>query len=57
MVLKKLHPKIYQIYGIFNFKTEELIYVSLNYDDVEIQFELGNYGEEFDIVCFETAVY
>ena len=55
-VLKKLRPKLYQIYGIFDFKTKELIYVSLDYDEVELQFEMDDYGEDADIICFTTLV-
>lgn len=55
-VLKKLRPKTYQIYGIFDFQTEKLIYVSLDYDEVELQFEMGDYGEDADIICFTTLV-
>ena len=54
--LKKLRPKIYYIYGIFDFTKRELIYVSLDEEEVELQFDLGNYGEDFDIVCFKTMV-
>ena len=56
-ILKKLQPKLYQIYGIFDFKTKELTYVSLDYDEVELQFELGDYGEDADIICFTTMVH
>ena len=55
--LKKLHPKTYQIYGIFDFETKELTYVSLDYDEVELQFEMGEYGEDVDIICFTTMVH
>lgn len=56
-ILKKLRPKTYQIYGIFDFQTKELIYVSLDYDEVELQFEMGDYGEAADIICFTTMVH
>lgn len=55
-LLRELNPKVYQIYGIFDFKTEELIYVSLDYDEVELQFEMGDYGEDADIICFTVIV-
>lgn len=55
-ILKKLRPQIYQIYGIFNFSTKKLIFVSLDYDEVELQFEIGDYGEDSDIICFTTVV-
>ena len=56
-ILKKLRPRTYQIYGIFDFKTKELTYVSLDYDEVELQFEMGDYGDEADIICFTTMVH
>ena len=57
-ILKQLQPKTYQIYGIFNFKTKELTYVSLDYDEVELQFELAldEYGEDVDIIRFTMMV-
>ena len=57
-ILNQLQPKTYQIYGIFNFKTRELTYVSLDYDEVELQFELelGEYGEDADIIRFTVMV-
>ena len=54
--LYKLKPRSYQIYGIFNFNTKELTYVSLDYDEVELQFEMGDYSDDFDIICFTTVV-
>jgi len=56
-VLKKLHPKTYQIYGIFDFSKKKLIYVSLDYDEIELQFELGDYGDNFDIISFTVMVH
>jgi hypothetical protein len=56
-ILKKLNPKTYQIYGIFNFKTEKLIYVSLDYDEVELQFELEDCSEDSDIICFMVILH
>jgi hypothetical protein len=56
-VLKKLRPKTYQIYGIFDFNTKELVYVSLDYEEVELQFELENYGEGYDIIKFAVMVH
>jgi hypothetical protein len=56
-ILNELHPETYQIYGIFDFKTKKLTYVSLDYEEVELQFELGDYSEDTDIICFTTMVH
>ena len=55
-ILKKLQPHTYQIYGIFDFRSKELIYVNLDYEDVELQFELAGYGDGFDIIKFSVVV-
>jgi len=55
-VLKELRPKTYQIYGIFNFVSKTLVYVSMDYDEVELQFEMADYGEDFDVIRFDVIV-
>lgn len=55
-ILKKLRPKTYQIYGIFDFTAKKLVYVSMDYDEVELQFELADYDEGFDIIKFDVMV-
>ena len=55
-ILKKLRPKTYHIYGIFDFTADKLIYVSMDYDEVELQFEMADYGEGFDIIKFDVMV-
>ena len=47
---KRLHkktqkPKIYQIYGIFNFKKKKMLYVSLDLEQTELEFGLGDYDD------------
>ncbi len=55
--LKKLRPQLYQIYGIFNFKTRELLCVSLDEAEIELRFELDDCGEDCDIVKFTTMIH
>ena len=56
--LNQLRPKFYQIYGIFNFKSKELVFVSLDLDEVELEFNLEGYddGEDCDVVKFRIAI-
>lgn len=54
--LKKLQPKVYRIYGIFNFKTKKLVCVSLDQDELELKFEIENYNDDYDIVSFDVAL-
>jgi hypothetical protein len=56
-ILKKLRPKTYQIYGIFDFNAKELVYVSLDYDEVELRFEMEGRGEGYDIIQFDVMVH
>jgi len=56
-VLKKLRPSVYLIYGIFDFKNEKLIYVSLDQEEVELKFELEDYSDEdYDIITVKIMV-
>ena len=51
--LKELKPRKYRIYGIFNFKTRKLVYVDLDMEKVEFEFDLEGYDEdECGIVSF-----
>ncbi len=51
--LKELKPRKYRIYGIFNFKKRQLIYVDLDIDKVEFEFDLEGYDdEEYGVVSF-----
>jgi hypothetical protein len=53
----KVKPKRYRIYGIFNFKTRKLVYVSLSLDLVEFEFGLGEYGENCGTVSTDIILY
>jgi len=56
-ILKKLQPEVYQIYGIFDFKNRKLIYVSLNEEDVELNFEMEGYDtNDYDIIAVGIMV-
>lgn len=56
--LKKLQLKRYRIYGIFNFETEEMIYVTLSLDDAAFQFDLEGYDEaKFGVISFDVMVH
>lgn len=55
--LNKLRPKVYQIYGIFNFKTKELVFISLDEEEVELKFDLEDYNDDYDIVKFPVAIH
>ena len=54
--LKNLKPRQYRLYGIFNFKTNELIYVSIDEESAEMAFDLNNYNADHDIVSFEVLL-
>lgn len=54
---KKLKLKKYRIYGIFNFKTKQLLYVNLDLEQLELEYGLGDYDEKIcDIVSFEVVL-
>ncbi len=54
--LKNLKPKQYCLYGIFNFKTSNLIYVSMDEESAEMAFDLNNYDADHDIVSFKVLL-
>ena len=56
-VLKKLQPEVYLIYGIFDFKRQKLIYVSLDKEEVELKFDVEDYDEDdYDIITVKIMV-
>lgn len=56
-VLKKLKLSTYRIYGIFDFKTKTLVYIHLDSEQVELEFDLEGYDEErYDVVSFDLAL-
>lgn len=55
--LDKLTPDKYRIYGIFNFKTNKLVYVNMELEQAELEFDLEDYNpEQFDIVSFDIIL-
>lgn len=56
-VLEKIKPKDYRIYGIFDFETKSLVYVHLNEDQVDLEYELSGYDDSrYDIVEFDVRL-
>ena len=56
-LLQKLKPKNYRIYGIFDFQKKQLIYIHLDQDQAELEFELSGYSEDrYDIVEFTVQL-
>lgn len=54
---KKLKFNEYRIYGIFNFKTKQLLYVNLDLEQAELEFGLGDYDDTIcDIISFEVIL-
>jgi len=55
--LTKLKPNQYRIYGIFDFKSDKLVYVHMDYEQTELEFEIGDYdSEQYDIVSFDVVL-
>jgi len=53
--LNNLKSKVYLIYGIFNFKSGQLVYVDLDFEKIAFEFDLEGYNpKEFDIVSFKV---
>jgi hypothetical protein len=55
-ILEKLQPKVYPIYGIFDFKNKKLVYVSLDEEEVDFKFELEYYDDDYDIITVSIMV-
>jgi hypothetical protein len=56
-ILKSLKPSTYKIYGIFDFQEKRLVYVHLDVEQVELEFDLEDYdGDRFDVVSFEVCL-
>jgi len=56
-LLDKIKPRDYRIYGIFDFQKKQLIYIHLDEEQVELEFELSGYDEErYDIVEFNVRL-
>ena len=55
--LKSLKSKKYRIYGIYNFETDKMIFVTMDMDDAMFEFELNGYDPEvYDIVSFQVLL-
>lgn len=55
--LKKLKPKRYRIYGIFDFISKTLIQVDLDLEKLTFEYELTGYDpNKYDIVSFDIIV-
>jgi len=56
-LLAKVPPKEYEIFGIFDFDQNVLIYVHLDLEQVELEFDLSSYDESrYDIVKFSVQI-
>lgn len=55
--VKLFKPSRYRIYGIFNNKIEKLIFISLDLEAVEMEFELEGYDpDDYSVIGFNIAV-
>ena len=55
--LTKLRPTKYRIYGIFDFNSNKLVYVNMDAEQTEMEFEIGDYDDnQFDIVSFDVLL-
>ena len=55
--LENLKPKKYRIYGIFNFKTNRMVYISMDSEMVDFEFDMNNYNStDFDVVEFDILI-
>lgn len=56
--LKNLKSSIYKIYGIFDFQQKQLIFVDLDLEAVELEFDFENRDDKrFAIVEFDVALF
>lgn len=53
-----LHKNIkYKIYGIFNFKTNKLIYVNLDEEQTDLEYNLSNYDPSwYDTIILDIMI-
>ena len=54
--IDNLNPSVYRIYGILNFITGKLVYISLDPDVVDLEYELVYNTENYDIVSFSVLI-
>ena len=56
-VLKNLKASTYKIYGIFDFQEKKLVYVHLDEEQVELEFDLSDYdSDRYDVVSFDICL-
>jgi hypothetical protein len=57
-ILANIKPQEYQIYGIFDFENKNLIYVGLDLEAVELEFDLEGYdkNERYEVVEFTVVL-
>lgn len=54
---KAKKTKSYRIYGIYDFKKNRLVQVSLKREDVEMEYEFEGYElPQFDIISFKIDI-
>jgi len=57
LVLKALQPTVYVIHGIFDFKNKQLVYVSLDEEEVELKFEVEGYDpDQYDFIAVKIML-
>ena len=53
----KISPNQYRIYGIFDFQEEKLIYINLNLEETEFEFDITDYdSKRYSIVKFDVML-
>ncbi len=56
-VLKALQPTVYVIHGIFDFKNKQLVYVSLDEEDVELKYDVEGYDPgQYDFIAVKIML-
>lgn len=54
---RQAKAKVYNIYGIFDYKRNTLLYVNLSQEEVELEYDIEGYDEEhYDIISFEVMM-
>lgn len=53
---KKPTLKLATIYGIYNLSKKKLIKVSLSKQEIEMEFELGDYGDDDSMVNMKISL-
>jgi hypothetical protein len=57
-ILKRLKGKTHSIYGIYDFKCNVLLFVSLDLETAELEYDLQSYDETcYKVVSFEVLLF